>query len=102
MPICGFLIASIGWESVFYVTGGISLIWSVAWFFVVFDSPAQHPRISVEERQYIEESIGTTSTKKVIELGFRYCVFKYSMIFNKLIVFFTTFNHSSGTRIISA
>ncbi|XP_046588887.1 sialin isoform X2 [Neodiprion lecontei] len=64
MPICGFLIASIGWESVFYVTGGISLIWSIVWFFVVYDSPAQHPRISAEERRFIEESIGTTSTSK--------------------------------------
>lgn len=64
MPICGFLIASLGWESVFYVTGSIGLVWSVAWFLLVFDSPAQHPRISVEERRYIEEAIGTTSTAK--------------------------------------
>ncbi|XP_020709772.2 sialin [Athalia rosae] len=64
MPICGYLIASLGWESVFYVTGGISLIWSIVWFLVVFDSPAQHPRISSTERRYIEEAIGTASSSK--------------------------------------
>ncbi|KAL6439583.1 hypothetical protein ACFW04_003993 [Cataglyphis niger] len=65
MPICGFLIDSLGWESVFYVTGVIGIIWSVAWFLLVFDSPSQHPRISMEERRYIEDSIGTTATNKV-------------------------------------
>ncbi|XP_017887369.1 putative inorganic phosphate cotransporter isoform X1 [Ceratina calcarata] len=64
MPMCGFLIASFGWESVFYVTGTIGIVWSIAWFLLVFDSPAQHPRISLEERRYIEDSIGTTSTTK--------------------------------------
>lgn len=62
MPICGFLIASLGWESVFYVTGAIGLTWSIAWFGLIYDSPSQHPRISMEERNYIEESIGTTAT----------------------------------------
>ncbi|KAL2741019.1 sialin-like isoform X1 [Vespula squamosa] len=64
LPICGFLIASLGWESVFYVTGIVGLTWSIAWFYFVYDSPSQHPRISVEERNYIEESIGTTSSIK--------------------------------------
>ncbi|XP_017757363.1 PREDICTED: putative inorganic phosphate cotransporter isoform X1 [Eufriesea mexicana] len=64
LPLSGFLIAYIGWESVFYVTGTIGLVWSSAWFFFIFDSPAQHPRITIEERRYIEDSIGTTSTTK--------------------------------------
>lgn len=57
MPLCGYLIASIGWPSVFYVTGGIGLVWSVAWFFLIFDSPAQHPRIDPLEREQIENKI---------------------------------------------
>lgn len=57
MPACGYLIANCGWESVFYVTGAIGLAWSVAWFFLVYDSPAQHPRITDEERRHIETKI---------------------------------------------
>lgn len=63
MPICGYLISSFGWASVFYVTGGIGLIWSIMWFLVVFETPAQHPRITVEERREIEEAIGSTTSK---------------------------------------
>lgn len=68
MPVCGYLIANIGWESVFYVTGTVGLLWSICWFVLVYDSPAQHPRISIEERQEIEskinESLGNTTKPK--------------------------------------
>lgn len=64
MPICGFLISSFGWASVFYVTGGIGLAWSIVWFLVVFETPAAHPRITVEERREIEEAIGSSTSKK--------------------------------------
>lgn len=57
MPICGYLIATIGWQSVFYFTGGLALLWSICWFLVVFETPATHPRISAEERNEIESAI---------------------------------------------
>lgn len=57
LPVCGFLISTVGWPSVFYVTGAVGLVWSIFWFFLVFDSPAQHPRISKEERAEIETKI---------------------------------------------
>lgn len=68
MPMCGFLIASVGWESVFYVTGAIGIVWSFAWFTTVYDSPAQHPRITEEEKRAIEDAIGTTCSKKVAKI----------------------------------
>ncbi|XP_032666804.1 putative inorganic phosphate cotransporter [Odontomachus brunneus] len=71
MPICGYLIASLGWESVFYVTGAIGVTWSAAWFLLVFDSPSQHPRISHEERRYIEDAIGVTATAKHLPVPWR-------------------------------
>ncbi|GJQ83645.1 hypothetical protein Trydic_g14355 [Trypoxylus dichotomus] len=61
MPVCGFLIDRLGWASVFYVTGAVGLVWSVSWFFLVFDSPADHPRISAEERLEIETKIAEGS-----------------------------------------
>lgn len=57
MQVCGLLINISGWESVFYVTGAVGIIWSILWFVLVFDSPAQHPRITPEERMDIENKI---------------------------------------------
>jgi len=64
MPICGYFIAWFGWESVFYLTGGLGIVWSVFWFLVIFETPAKHPRISEEERKEIEDAIGSSTSKK--------------------------------------
>ncbi|RZB39823.1 sialin, partial [Asbolus verrucosus] len=57
LPVCGYLIAYLGWPSVFYVTGSVSLVWSMSWFYLVYDSPGQHPRITTEEREALETEI---------------------------------------------
>ncbi|XP_014361498.2 sialin [Papilio machaon] len=64
MPVCGFLIAHFGWESAFYFTGIIGVMWSVAWFAVVYDSPAQHPRISDAERNYLLKALPQDNNTK--------------------------------------
>ena len=40
-----------------YCIGIVGIIWFVAWLFLVFNTPADHPRISPEEHHYIESSI---------------------------------------------
>jgi ACS family hexuronate transporter-like MFS transporter len=42
-----------GWPAAFYATGGLGLAWIVLWM-LTYDSPAKHPRLSAEEREYIE------------------------------------------------
>lgn len=44
--------------------GGIGLLWSALWFFIVFETPASHPRISREELEEIETAIGSSTTRK--------------------------------------
>lgn len=56
-PICGALSHSYGWESAFYVTGALPILWFVAWWFLVFDSPDKHPRIDEEEKNTIMDSL---------------------------------------------
>ncbi|XP_046547073.1 uncharacterized transporter slc-17.2-like [Haliotis rubra] len=45
-----------GWPLIFYVLGGACLVWCGVWCLTVFDSPDVHPRISSEERQYINNT----------------------------------------------
>ncbi|VVC88688.1 unnamed protein product [Leptidea sinapis] len=52
-----------GWESVFYVMGGLSCLWCVLWVFLVQDSPGQQPLISKEERDFIVTSLGGNNDK---------------------------------------
>lgn len=59
-PLCGFLIAHLGWRSVFYTTGSIGVLWCGIWYLLAFDSPEMHPRISLREQQYIKENTVNT------------------------------------------
>lgn len=67
LPVCGYLISTLGWASVFYSTGIVGLVWSIMWFFLVYDSPAQHPRITKEERAEIEKKIAEGEGGKSIK-----------------------------------
>ncbi|KAK6630480.1 hypothetical protein RUM43_014825 [Polyplax serrata] len=67
--MAGVLIANFGWRVVFYTTGTLGLVWCVFWYFFAFDEPENHPRISVQELEYIRKHIGSTvvtSKKKVV------------------------------------
>ncbi|XP_074615597.1 vesicular glutamate transporter 2.1-like [Acropora palmata] len=46
-----------GWASVFYCFGAIGLLWFFVWQLAIHGSPSDHPTITTEERDYIEESI---------------------------------------------
>lgn len=43
-------------------------MWSVAWFAVVYDTPAQHPRISETERNYLMKVIPQDSNSKGVSV----------------------------------
>ena len=60
MPISGWLCETDflgGWPSVFYVFGGLGLVWGLAWFPLVRDKPQNHPRISQSELHFITSNI---------------------------------------------
>ncbi|KAK0082272.1 hypothetical protein PV325_010772 [Microctonus aethiopoides] len=59
-PMCAFIINYIGWEAVFYISSIFGIVWYLAWYYLVFDTPMQHPRISEEERIYIENNLETS------------------------------------------
>ncbi|CAM5131212.1 unnamed protein product [Natator depressus] len=62
MPLAGVLVQYSGWSSVFYVYGSFGIFWYMFWLLVSYESPAQHPTITEEERRYIEESIGESAS----------------------------------------
>ncbi|XP_068085874.1 putative inorganic phosphate cotransporter [Anabrus simplex] len=74
MPLSGFLsdlpLAG-GWPLVFYVFGALGVVWYIPWLFLVYDSPEQHPRITEEEKIYIQSSIGATEKKKNLPIPWK-------------------------------
>lgn len=70
-PSLGLIIENSGWLWAFLICGILVICWTIIWFFVVTDSPENHPRISEEEKKYITESLSgrvatTVKVNKVI------------------------------------
>ncbi|CAJ0941076.1 unnamed protein product, partial [Mesorhabditis belari] len=63
IPVSAFLVAYVNWSAPFYLYGVVGCIWTIFWFALTFEKPANHPTISLEERKYIEESLGHVSYK---------------------------------------
>jgi len=61
----GLLADIVGWENVFYIEGGVSLLWLPLWYYIVADSPTSHPRISKEEREYILSGLPENKSSKI-------------------------------------
>lgn len=60
MLSAGILAGNFGWESVFYVMGGVSSLWILLWVVLIQDTPNKQPLISQEERDLINSSLGTS------------------------------------------
>jgi MFS transporter, ACS family, solute carrier family 17 (sodium-dependent inorganic phosphate cotransporter), other len=59
----GPIIDLLDWKCAFYISGMISMVFSVVWFCYVADAPAKHPRISKSELEYILSSLGDSVSK---------------------------------------
>jgi ACS family sodium-dependent inorganic phosphate cotransporter-like MFS transporter 5 len=67
-PLSGYLCSLKflgGWPLSFYIFGGLAVVWFVAWIFLVYDTPATHPRISFEEKNYIISQIGDNQVVRI-------------------------------------
>ncbi|GBM45612.1 Putative inorganic phosphate cotransporter [Araneus ventricosus] len=58
MPLTGYLCEygfAGGWPSVYYILGIVGFVWFFFWFFLAYNRPSDHPRISRIEIDYIQK-----------------------------------------------
>lgn len=68
--LAGYLIETIGWQYAFYVPAMLMLLFTIASYFLIYDSPAEHPRCLQTEREYIERNLTGVSNDNVIDFVF--------------------------------
>ncbi|XP_046866055.1 putative inorganic phosphate cotransporter isoform X1 [Drosophila willistoni] len=61
----GFIFESgMGWPGLFYISGGLSLLWALLFFWQGANEPAQDKSITKVEREYIEALTGSNSSSQ--------------------------------------
>ncbi|KAL6443630.1 hypothetical protein ACFW04_001629 [Cataglyphis niger] len=62
--LSGLILHSYSWPAVFYVFGGIGLLWFLVWVLICYNNPYEHPFISEREKKYLHERMNEhTHTK---------------------------------------
>lgn len=73
MLVTGFIASSwYGWPMVFYSFNGAGLAWCILFACLGYDKPSVHSKISIEEKFYIENSLGHTDKNHVSQHLFIY------------------------------
>ena len=48
------------------MTGIVTIVWFIAWIFLVYEKPRDHPRITEAEIRYIESNVAPDNRPRVI------------------------------------
>jgi MFS transporter, ACS family, hexuronate transporter len=59
-PLIAFIILTLDWRWVFFLTGTLGLLWALAWW-LFYDLPQKQKLITAEELDYIEKSVIRTT-----------------------------------------
>lgn len=76
MLISGIIAGALGWEQVFYIQGGLSILWLIVWAFLTADSPEKQTLISQEERDYITNALAAEGALSKGVTSFFKCIHK--------------------------
>ncbi len=52
-PLVAYIVYNYGWHAVFYVSAVIGLIIAAIWYKAARDTPAEHPKVTAEEKAHI-------------------------------------------------
>ena len=85
IPTAGLIAGNLGWESVFYIHGGLASIWLILWAILISDSPETNKFVSSEEKTHISEHQSKPSTN-TDELVRKFLVTVHFCMLLKLII----------------
>lgn len=63
-PLITYVMLHYGWRSSFWLCAVIGLIVGFVWFLIARDTPAEHPRVSASERDYIVTHLSSEVSEK--------------------------------------
>lgn len=63
-PMVAWLIKVSSWRMSFMVLGGVSLVWTIVWWFYFRDNPAEHPGITQQELAQLPDYMARKEKRK--------------------------------------
>jgi len=70
--LSGFILHEYKWPMVFYVFGGIGVLWFVVWVLICYNNPYEHPFISEREVKFLHDRMNEHTHKKPPPVAWRH------------------------------
>lgn len=70
LPLVAIIIGNVGWRMSFLIFGIIGVVFAALWWFLFRNDPEESGAISEEEKRYILENRGKSSSQKKVNLRF--------------------------------
>lgn len=88
-PIISHLIVHVGWRCMFVLLGILGIVWSIIWYVMFRDRPADSHKVSAAELQHIEHGLAThpnmaTATEKT---SWKFMLFNRALLVNNYAFF---------------
>ncbi|MGE0682932.1 MAG: MFS transporter [Candidatus Binatia bacterium] len=64
-PLTTWIILHGSWQMVFYINALFGFIWAAIWWWYATDTPTTHPRMSADERSYIQANLPPRTTAQL-------------------------------------
>lgn len=72
--------SSLAWPGIFYISGGVGVLWCILWAIFGSNSPEECKRISKEEKHYIQSSLGQITDVDDLKVQAEYPFLSNSLI----------------------
>lgn len=66
LAVSGYIAVGLGWPSIFYIPGGLAVVWAFFWIRYASNSPAEDTYLSQVEKDYIESGKSIPNEKQKI------------------------------------
>jgi len=83
-PLTAYLVADFGWRAMFFMISSVGIIWSIIWFYLYRDKPADSPFVNKEELEYIATPTTNTRKKSASAVDWKFILFHPALIANNL------------------
>ncbi|XKL68956.1 hypothetical protein PGB90_006725 [Kerria lacca] len=72
------------WKYIFHLTSVCGLIWAILWYFLIYDTPEEHPTITKNEVEYISNSLKNSEENDKVTIPWKAILTSYPFILSSL------------------
>ncbi len=96
-PITSYLVADLGWRTMFFIISAAGILWAAIWYFFFTDNPKDSPYVNADEQKVIATASILKSEQRELAIDWHFLLKHPTLIANNIayfalgyMLFFTT------------